>query len=417
MVARTDAGTALTPSSKTERASAIIAADLDLLRPFVGTGVPTLMLFAPKHRHLRHSRIVRDWTAIPDPSVDPEAALKRLVDVAARFPEKPVLYYADDAMLRLVYEHRAPLAAHYRFLMPDAPTVAACQDKLLFDALAARAEIPVPRTALGRDVAGAADVAEFGFPLVLKPSTHVKWFQSDAVALAGGRSRKVLVAEDKAEFERLLAATRRFTDRFVVQEFIPGGEDNVYSFHAYADENSAILASFVGRKIRTNPMVGGESACITLVRDFAVLRLGREIVRRLALKGPLKIDVKRDPRTGRDFVLEINLRYNLWHQLGAACGVNLPLAAYRHLTGLPAERRGDYRTDVRWLDLYGDLKAFWSDYRPSGAYTIGSYLRSLRGPKVFHLFAPSDPLPLLLSGWSLLAARARRIRDRPARTD
>ncbi len=327
--------------SGTGGARAVLAADLDLLRPLHAAGVSTIMLLRKRQRFLRHSRIVRDWVDFPDPATEQEKALAALIDVARGEAERPVLYYADDAMLALVRRYRSQLEPHYRFLMPASDLVIACGDKIGFNALARAAGVPVPRTATGADVASADDVAAFGFPLVIKPGSHVGWFASEAVALAGGKSRKIIVANDRQEFETLLAATRRFTDNFIVQEFIPGGEDQVYSFHAFVREDLTPAASFVGRKIRTYPALGGESSYIALVRDFSIHRLGKDVVQKLGVSGPVKIDFKRDPRTGRDYVLEINLRFNLWHQLGAVCGVNLLLIAYRISDGraVAADRR------------------------------------------------------------------------------
>ena len=53
------------------------------------------------------------------------------------------------------------------------------------------------------------------------------------------------------------------------------------------------------------------------------------MLERLAFVGVVKLDYKRDPRTGRFYLLEVNPRFNLWNHLGAAAGVNLPLLAYR----------------------------------------------------------------------------------------
>ncbi|NWG93661.1 MAG: hypothetical protein HXY21_14325 [Parvularculaceae bacterium] len=392
-----------------QRARAVLAGDLDLLRPLHAAGVPTILLLRKRQRFLRHSRIVSDWVDFPDPATEADKAVEVLVDVARGLNERPVLYYADDAMLSLVRRHRAKLESRYRFLMPADDIVVACGDKLRFAALAERASIPVPRTAPGERVRSADDVAAFGYPLVIKPGSHIGWFASEAVEIAGGKSRKIVVANDRRAFETLLAATRRSTDDFIVQEFIPGGEDQVYSFHAFVRPDGAPVASFVGRKIRTYPALGGESSYITLVRDFAIEKLGRETVRKLNLSGPVKIDFKRDLRTRRDYVLEINLRHNLWHQLGAVCGVNLMLIAYEFLTGAPASFVGDYRTDVRWLDIYGDLRAFLGDYRPAKIYTWKTYLASLKAPKVYHLFAWKDPLPLLLAALNFTKAAAAKL--------
>ena len=100
--------------------------------------------------------------------------------------------------------------------------------------------------------------------------------------------------------------------------------------------------------------------------------------------------------TGRFRVLEVNARYNLWHYLAAANGLNLPLTAYDYLVHgkRPAAPR-PYRTTHRWLYLRSD----WLAYRQlsaRGELSLRQWLRSLlQGPKVCQIFSWRDPLPFL----------------------
>lgn len=401
---RNQAATASVSRLENAAAQAVILADLDLLRPFVGAGISTTLLLTPMRRYMRFSRHVRDWRPIPDPARDPDRALETLLMTAGTFAEKPVLFYADDAALALLRRHRALIESAYRILTPDDEMMDICADKTRFAEFAHANGITTPRGVCGDHDAIAEFADRVGFPLAIKPASHIDWFASEAVALAGGRTRKIVLARDRGELDRFVAAARRFAPRFLVQEFIPGRESQIFSYHAFLGRDHAPIASFVGRKIRTNPSVGGESSYVELALDGSISRLGEEIARRLKLRGPVKIDVKRDPRSGRDHVLEVNLRYNLWHQLGAANGVNLPLCAYRHLTGAPAAADPAPRTDIRWLDIGADLSGLVRDYRPAGELTVASYLRSLRGPKVHHIFAWDDPVPFAI----LLVDKIRR---------
>ena len=123
--------------------------------------------------------------------------------------------------------------------------------------------------------------------------------------------------------------------------------------------------------------------------------------------GPVKLDYKRDPSSGRFYLLEVNPRFSLWNHLGAASGVNLPLVAYRDLTGQPAGAKATATPGVRWLALGDDARAFLRDYRPAGELDWTSWLRSLRGPKVYDVFAWDDASPLVMT-------LAHTLRDRRA---
>ena len=152
----------------------------------------------------------------------------------------------------------------------------------------------------------------------------------------------------------------------------------------------------------------GESAFIELARDPELDALARDLVPRAGLRGPFKIDFKRDPRDGRWYVLEINARYTLWQYVGAANGVNLMRTAYDYLldrerTSFPAPAGG-----VRWLDLSLDLKAC-RQMRAQGEITWARWAASVVFSRnLYNLFSWSDPFPLVQRGFGRVARKLRK---------
>ena len=70
-----------------------------------------------------------------------------------------------------------------------------------------------------------------------------------------------------------------------------------------------------------------------------VVEQGLALLRQLGFHGLSQVEFKRDPRDGAYKLMEVNPRLWQWHGLAAACGVDLPLIAYRDLLGERAERR------------------------------------------------------------------------------
>ena len=119
-----------------------------------------------------------------------------------------------------------------------------------------------------------------------------------------------------------------------LQELVPGPETAIESYHVYVGAQGETVGEFTGRKIRTVPAAYGHSTALQITEAADVAALGRELVRRLGLRGVAKLDFKRAP-SGELFLLEINARFNLWHHPGAVAGVNLPALVYGDLVGLP----------------------------------------------------------------------------------
>ena len=134
----------------------------------------------------------------------------------------------------------------------------------------------------------------------------------------------------------------------MVQEVIPGGDDELYTLGSYLREDGEALGLFSGRKLRqTPPGVGtcrvGEALWVDEVVDQ-----GLKLLRALSFHGLSQVELKRDPRDGAFKLMEVNPRLFQWHGLAAACGVDLPLIAYRDLTGERVEPVSANGSHKRW---------------------------------------------------------------------
>ncbi len=391
--------------------TAVILGDLYLARCFRGTGVPLVIAGSdPTHVSFR-SRYARRTVTIA-PWDRPESALSDLEEIAASCAEPPVLFYDNDEQLTFVSRHRARLSKVYRLLLPQADLVDALIDKRQFGTFAEERGLPVPRQIASRDVDGPdAALARLRLPCVIKPDVRRGWFSHPEMFVDG--PRKAFVVSTPAQLRARWARVARHVKDFVVQEYIPGGEDQIYSFHAYVNASGVVRGWFLGKKIRTFPHDAGISTFLELVHEPRLAQLGFEIVQRTGLVGPMKVDFKRDPSTGSFHLLEINARFNLWHRLGAASGVNLPMVAYRDLTGIAVPRAADgYTTDIRWLSFANDLRSFLRGYRPSGELGWLDWIGSFRGRLVYDVFQWDDPLPFLAEQVRYVRAVARKLAGR-----
>lgn len=392
---------------------AVVCGDLNLLRCFNGLPIETLVVASDPREVTLRSRRCKASALISKPS-EPDRALADLLEIGRCFSERPVLYYGTDAMLLIISKNRAALSQYFRFRMPEHDLVETLVSKQRFAKLASEACLPVPETLSSDQVSRAEDVlARLGLPCLFKPSVHVGWFQ--ARAAHGLSPHKALLVTTRAELEGALAELSKHCDSFVVQRYVPGGEDCIYSYHAYLSARSEPLGEFAGRKLRTYPKQAGVSTYLELVRCPDLIDVGRALCSRLGLSGPVKLDFKRAPDTGKFYLLEINARFTLWNYLGAVSGVNLPAVAYADLTGARPAPQRHYDTSVRWLSFGNDLRAFLRDYRRDGSLDTWDWLNSYRARKVYDIFEWRDPVPFLANALQFSGALSRRLLRAPAR--
>lgn len=319
------------------------------------------------------------------------------------------LFYSNDEQLALVQQHRQVLEEHYLLLLNDAGVDEALLDKALFERLARERGLPVPR-ALRWDGTGVDSLADFPAPVIVKPQLRKLRgeFKVFGRLLADDEKARVFASGREAMAHPLV---QQLHPHLAFQEYVEGSGRDLWSYHGAADEKGCLLAWFCGRKIRSYPALTGMSSFLELVHDGELEALGRWIAGRVPLKGVFKMDFKRDPRSGRLFLLEINARFNLWHYLGAKNGLNLPLVAYEYLLYGKRPRANAYRKHYRWLYFRMDRRAF-RELSGRRELTLAAWIASLVAkPAIYEVFAWSDPLPFMLELGRRVAARLGRYRS------
>jgi predicted ATP-grasp superfamily ATP-dependent carboligase len=287
----------------------------------------------------------------PDPFTDEH----RFVNVLRALGEVVVFPTHDDS-LNAIARYADDLDVLTPF--PDWGLLERVQSKRaqLDQAAAAGLDIPTPDP--GR------------FPVIVKPDRSVEFKRR--------YRRQAFRCETQAELDDALAKTEEFGP--IVQELVPGGDDTLYTVGSYLDAEGRALGVFCGRKLRqTPPGIGtcrvGEALWVPEVVDAA---LG--LLRAFGYRGVSQVEFKRDPRDGRYKLMEINARLWQWHGLATACGVDLPLIAYRDLTGEPLPEAHMNGNGKRW------------------AITLmpGESPAPQRPPYVDAVFAIDDPKPGLV---------------------
>jgi D-aspartate ligase len=402
---RTDEADALVPVAgpaargrrrySSARPPAFVLGGINLVRPLALADIPVIVGTDDDEEPALRSRWVRETFRLPSPVDAPQAAIEALVQAGAilryRIGARIPLIVGRDDWLGLLYRHRAAITPHFLFLASDPGLGEALLDKARFQSLALARGLPVPRS-FDWDAAPGSALLRHAGSLIAKPRLKLHWSESPELRALNRRYGKGMVYPGPLTLladERL----RPFRDLFLVQEYVPGRDDALVSYHGLADEHGRVLACFVGRKLRTFPARTGDSALIELVRNDAAEDAGRRIVAALGLKGPFKLDLKQDARDGRMRLIEVNARFSLWNYLGAANGVDLLSMAYAYLVDGARPAPARHGTRVKWLDLALDYKAF-RELKAKRAISTAAWLRSIVFTRKVHsVYRWTDPWP------------------------
>lgn len=263
----------------------------------------------------------------PDPGTETGAYITFLTGLGDAIGRPTPIIPTHDPPVNAIGRHRDELADRYLYPFPGPETLKRVQSKREQLERAVTSDVDVPETAHPRSREEAlADGDRIGYPLLVKPSNPDGFRRRF--------HRQAIRCESPTELERAFVDAEPFEP--MVQELIPGGDDELYTVGSYIAADGAVLGLFSGRKLRQSPPgVGtcrvGEAVWVQETVD-AALRL----LRAFEFNGVSQVEFKRDPRDGRFKLMEVNPRLWLWHGLAAALGVDFARIAYLDLL----DRRG-----------------------------------------------------------------------------
>jgi D-aspartate ligase len=343
----------------------------------------------------------------PDVREDEEGYIQFLLDVGRRFGERPVLLPTGDITVLPISRHRARLRERFRFALTDDDILRRAVSKRGLDELARTFGVPAPRTRFpvtGEDIAALAE--EITYPALLKPAFSPRW-QAPAIAALIGQNTKVVRVESKDELVAQYARLSPLDPDVIVQEVVPGDDDQLFYVCFYCDREGEPVGMFAGQKLRLYPIHFGSASFVRSCHEPRLLETTAELLRGMRYHGLGGVEFKRDPRDGTFKLIEFNARFGLWDSLGARLGIDLAYMAYRDAVGQSIEKRWEYPAGVGWVDFERDLAAYRA-YRDEGSLSLPAWLRSLSPPMMASLFAVDDPAPFLAFGAKVLSRRLKR---------
>ena len=365
---------------------------LDIIRDLAAADVPLLAVDANPRALGLHSRLAAGMVC-PDPREDEEAFVVFLEQLGPRLPRRAVLFPTHDQYIWPISRHAKRLEPWYIIPFSRWETMRRLHDKREQLETARRVGVDIPKTVFvddDDDLARGAD--EIGFPAIFKPV--------ESLAFKVRFRRHVLEIASRDELLRVYDKVRD-CGTLMLQDIVPGGDEELYTLGSYLDAQSRPLAQFTGHKLRQHPPRFGHVSMAVSLWVPELAEAGLRLLHELGYHGVSQVEFKRDPRDGRYRLMEVNARHWMWHSLATACGVNLSLAAYRDAIGDPyvARRQSD---GLKWVVSLTDARDAFSRWR-RGDEKFGPWLRSYRGVRVDGLYSLKDPLP-----GALLTARQLR---------
>src|SRR5580698_6412423 len=312
-------------------------------------------------------------------------AVDALLEIGNRLGLKGwILYPTRDETVAALSRYRDRLAEFFRVPTPEWNTIQWAWNKWNTYRLAESLNIPTPK------MWSAASISELRclditFPIAIKPAIKEHFFYATKA--------KAWRADSHAELRTLFqkASDLAGDGEIMVQELIPGGGAQQFSYCAFFREGEAV-GKMVVRRTRQHPLEFGRASTYVESVDIPILEeLSERFLREIDYYGLVELEYKLDPRDSQYKLLDVNARTWGYHSLGARAGVDFSYMLYADQVGLPVSAcKG--RPGVAWVRSITDLLAALMGIL-AGDSTLKGYLRSLRSCNADAVFSVSDPLP------------------------
>lgn len=342
-----------------------------------------------------------------DASAPVEATVAYLQECSRKIEgNKPILIPIDDAATIFVADQADALREHFRF--PDQPAGLArtLSSKKEMYFLCKKTGVPTPEAAFPQSLADVETFAETAvFPVVVK--IIAGWNAEHR-----SRLKSVTIVNSTKELLKEYAANETpGQPNIMLQEYIPGGPEDVWMFNGYFTDSSECLIGFTGKKIRQAPPFTGATTLGICLGNETVEKMTGDFMRRIGYRGIVDMGYRYDRRDGQYKLLDVNPRVGATFRLFVdSNGMDVVRALYLDLTGRPV-RSERAREGRKWIVEQGDL-ATALRYGRLGRLTVKEWARSLRGIEEAAWFAWDDPLPFAAMCWGSLVKGARIVRDR-----
>lgn len=357
-------------------------------------GVPVIALVKNPRHYCAQTRVCEK---IIPAHIASEELIHVLEQLGPQLGQKAVLFPCTDMSVLLLSRHRGRLQQWFHLALPAPETVEMLMDKISFYTYAQKHGLPIPGTHFLKSRYDAeAALAKLNFPCILKPPMKTPRWEQNTKA-------KVFKIAAASEFLATYDRCASWADMLMVQEWIAGRDQNLYSCNCYFNARAEPLVTFIARKLRQWPPETGTSCLGEEVRNDAVLLESVRLFKAVQYHGLGYVEMKRDERSGRHYIIEPNVgRPTGRSAIAEAGGVELLYTMYCDLTGrpLPENREQKYR-GVKWIYLRRDFQSAFH-YWKRGELTLREWWQTFRGRKGYAVFSWRDPKPFLFDWYRLV---------------
>jgi predicted ATP-grasp superfamily ATP-dependent carboligase len=311
--------------------------------------------------------------------------IEGLIEIIRR--EKPDLLL-PVSNTRWISKNKGLIEKHTHVLLPDYPGYMAAFDNQVTLEECRKLGIECPEILREEELLPALErntTLRHPLSFVLKPRANV------------GGAKGLGVFHDAGAFRTAKQKALLFGDA-CIQEYVPGGPENMRTVNLLFDKMSRPAAYFATKKIRSWPHSGGISVLSQSIHAPDLVDFVMPFFEKWHWQGMAEAEIKIDARDQKPKLIEINPRFCGYIGFAIECGVNFPWYICRITQGkeIPPSM---YPAGIKYINWPSYVKSAFSEWKasPGKSAVIIKCLNELKGRKKTNNLEWAD--------WKIIAAK------------
>lgn len=237
-----------------------------------------------------------------------EKLVNFLIDLKSKHEDKKLLLFGcSEDYVEIIIRNKEVLGQYYVIPTVDYDTLVKVSSKEGFYDICEKAGIGYPKTiVVNKDNYKNIDIP-FKVPFIGKVSNKAEY---QRISFEG--KEKVFLFNSKEEYINALDRCygAGYNDTFVVQEYVKGTDANMRVLTCFANKDSDVIFSSVGRVIleEKGPDVTGNYSAIYNIEDERLVEAAKKFIKESKYVGYANFDVKYDDDTKEFYFFEVNVR-------------------------------------------------------------------------------------------------------------
>lgn len=264
--------------------------------------------------------------------------------------KKLLLVSSSDGYVEQIVKVKKTLSAYYELPFVSEDLMNQLIEKEAFYKMCDAYGIDYPKTAYLSGDTSELTQMPFAFPVVLKPSDSMRYFETQFEG-----KKKAYILEDLKTLNEALYKIRAagYRGTMIMQEYIPGDDSAMRVLNAYSSLAGKVQLMSLGQPLLEDPtptMVGNYVAIMDAY-DESLFEKIKGFLEGMGYVGFSNFDMKYDARTKTYKVFEINLRQGRSSYFTTGSGYNLAKALVEDLVEGREQKTVFAKAEHLWLGM------------------------------------------------------------------